>query len=148
MCTYDALRAAWQLLAETVPREQWGVTQFFRVPDAAQPDSRLWRPLLSDDVATWGKQVGAAAGLDAETIFAQCFRLGGATDMYDLYGADAERYVRERGRWASDIAQIYMRVSASAHGAISRSLATSTGVDLQSLLSGWTQAAVTMRCPI
>ena len=68
--------------------------------------------------------------------------------MYDLYGADAERYVRERGRWASDIAQIYARVSASAHGEISRRLGDSAGLDLQSMLNGWSQAAVSHgRCP-
>lgn len=118
------------------------------MPDVNSTDSREWRPLTSVDIAFWGQQVGTAAGLDASTIFAQCFRLGGATDMYDLYGAAAERYVRERGRWASDIAQIYMRVSASAHGEISRSLADSEGIDLQSMLRGWCQSSLTMRCPV
>ena len=49
--------------------------------------------------------------------------------MYDLYGPAGERYIRERGRWGSDVAQIYQRVSAAAHGAISREMGDSTGID-------------------
>ena len=62
--------------------------------------------------------------------------------LYDLFGPPAERYIRERGRWASDVAQIYQRVSASAHGAMSRAIGDSEGIDLQSMLGGWSQLAV------
>ena len=81
-----------------------------------------------------------AAGIPADKVGAKCFRMGGASDMYDLYGASAERYVRERGRWCSDIAQIYQRVSAAIHGQISRGITDSSGVDLQSLFSGTSPA--------
>ena len=82
-------------------------------------------------------------------VGAKCFRMGGATDMYDLYGASAERYIRERGRWCSEINQIYQRVSAAIHGHISRSIADSRGADLQSLLRGWSQSAISHgRCPV
>ena len=75
--------------------------------------------------------------------------MGGATDLYDIYGAAAERYIRERGRWGSDVAQIYQRVSAHAHSEMSRRIGDSTGVDLQSLLRGWCQSAVSHgRCTI
>jgi hypothetical protein len=62
--------------------------------------------------------------------------------MYDIYGPAGERFIRERGRWGSDIAQIYQRVSASAHGEISRAIGDSSGTDLQSMLAGWSQLAV------
>jgi hypothetical protein len=75
--------------------------------------------------------------------------MGGASDLYDLYGPAAERYIRERGRWSSDVAQIYQRVSAAAHGLLSRTIGDSAGADLQSLLAGWCQAAVSHgRCPV
>jgi hypothetical protein len=74
--------------------------------------------------------------------------MGEATDMYDIYGPADERYIRERGRWGSDVAQIYQRVSAAAHGAISREMGDSTGADLQSMMAGWSQLAVSHgRCP-
>ena len=57
--------------------------------------------------------------------------------------------IRERGRWGSDVAQIYQRVSAAAHGDISRTIGDSVGADLQSMLTGWCQTAVSHgRCPV
>jgi hypothetical protein len=66
-----------------------------------------------------------------------------AADIYDLLGPAGERLIRERGRWDTDIAQIYTSVSASAHAALSRTIGDSSGVDLQSLLRGWRQSTAT-----
>jgi hypothetical protein len=75
--------------------------------------------------------------------------MGGATDLYDLYGPAARDHIKDRGRWSSDVAQIYQRVSASTHGLLSRSIADSGGSDLQSFLRGWLQPASTHgRCPL
>jgi len=77
----------------------------------------------------------------------QALRMGGATDLYDIYGPAGERLIRERGRWSSDVAQIYSRVSAEAHGLLSRSIGDSNGVNLQSLLAGRSQSTAThSRC--
>jgi hypothetical protein len=103
----------------------------------------------SDDVAGWVKEAALAAGLDPAAYGAKALRMAGATDLYNIYGPSAERYIRERGRWSSDVAQIYQRVSAAMHGALSRTIGDSVGPDLQSLLSGWCQTAVSHgRCPI
>ena len=54
----------------------------------------------------------------------------------------------KRGWWGSDVAQIYQRVSAAAHGAVSRVMGDSTGAGLQSTMAGWSQLAVSHgRCP-
>ena len=82
-----------------------------------------------------------AAGVDPTERASKALRMGGATDMLDLWGPVAERYIRERGRWSSDVAQIYQRQSADAHAYISRHIGSSSGTDLQSLLRGWSQAA-------
>ena len=75
--------------------------------------------------------------------------MGEATDMYDIYGPADERYIRERGWWGSDVAQIYQRVSARVHGELSRRIGDSAGADLQSLLRGWSQLAVSHgTCPV
>lgn len=95
------------------------------------------------------KEALVAAGVSPARRGVRALRMGGASDLYDLYGPAAERYIRERGRWSSDVAQIYQRVSAAAHGLLSRTIGDSAGADLQSLLAGWCQAAVSHgRCPV
>mmetsp|Transcript_9961 Transcript_9961/g.20283 ORF Transcript_9961/g.20283 Transcript_9961/m.20283 type:complete len:256 (-) Transcript_9961:311-1078(-) len=148
MCTFDALAAAWPILAESVPAAEHATTLFFRVQAAAEAP-RHWRPLRTADVAGWVNEATEAAGLPPRSCGTRALRMGGATDMYDIYGPSGERYIRERGRWGSDVAQIYQRVSAAAHGAISRAIGDSVGVDLQSMLAGWCQLAVSHgRCPV
>ena len=93
-------------------------------------------------IAHWVKEACPAAGISADGRASRALRMGGATDLYDLYGPQAERLIRERGRWASDVAQIYQRVSATAHGTASRTIGDSAGTDLQSMLGGWAQLAV------
>ena len=149
MCTYDALRSAWSYLAMTVPHGQWPTTLFFRVPIDAADAPRRWRPLRPDDVSMWVDAAAVAAGLPRGSRKSRALRMGGASDMYDLWGPSAERYISERGRWGSDVAQIYQRVSAATHGSIARTIGDSTGADLQSMLTGWCQTAVSHgRCPV
>ena len=140
MCTYDALRAAQRIIEARIPTSKWRHTTFFQVP--LDEDSGPWRPLRTSDVTAWVQAAAAAAGLPAKSRGSRALRMGGATDMYDIYGPAGERFIRERGRWGSDIAQIYQRVSASAHGDISRAIGDSSGADLQSMLAGWSQTAV------
>ena len=159
MCTYDALLAAWSFLAEFVNPSRWATTMFFRVPDPAMfqpprvdhftgppspelPDPSCWRPLADSDIVRWVKEAAVASGVDPTRRAGRALRMGGAADLYDIFGPAGERYIRERGRWASDVAQIYQRVSASAHGDLSRMIGDSSGLDLQSMLSGWSQLAV------
>ena len=100
-------------------------------------------------MSAWVKEASIAAGIDPTRRASRALRMGGATDLYDIYGPLAERYIRERGLWGSDVAQIYQRVSAAAHGEMSRAIGDSVGPDLQSLLRGWSQAAVSHgRCPV
>ena len=153
MCTFDALAAAWEVLAVPVARRLWNTTLFFRVPpdgyDVDLADSADWPPLTSATLSEWVKEAAVAAGVSPDKRGTRALRIGGGTDLYDIYGPCAERYIRERGRWGSDVAQIYQRVSAAAHGEMSRSIGDSTGADLQSLLRGWSQLAVSHgRCPV
>jgi hypothetical protein len=149
MCTYDALWAAWRVLAASVPCNLWSATLFFRVAIADGDAPQQWRPLRTDDVSAWVDAAAVAAGLPQGSRKSRALRMGGASDMYDLWGPAAERYIRERGRWGSDVAQIYQRVSAAAHGSISRTIGDSAGADLQSMLTGWCQTAVSHgRCPV
>ena len=136
MCTYDALLAVRALQPGALHTDL-----FFRVPPPAEGSSH-WTNVDTGLISRWVKEVCPAAGLPTEGRGSSSLRIGGATDLYDLYGPQAERLIRERGRWASDVAQIYQRVSATAHGAASRAIGDSEGVDLQSMLGGWAQLAV------
>ena len=157
LCTYDAMAAAWAILGAPLTAQQRASTLFFRVPprgacrwgvEQIGGDSADWPPLTDAVLAQWVKEAAVAAGVDPAHRGARALRMGGATDMYDIYGPAGERYIRERGRWGSDVAQIYQRVSAAAHGAISREMGDSTGADLQSMMAGWSQLAVSHgRCP-
>ena len=156
MHVHDALIEAWRILA-AVPKHLWATTLFFRVPrERLQiPQSYYrgrepnhWRPLRDADVLGFVHDAARAAGLDPAKYGVRALRMGGATDLYDLFGPAGERYIRERGRWASDVAQIYQRVSAATHGMLSRTIGDSVGPDLQSLLAGWCQTAASHgRCP-
>ena len=81
----------------------------------------------------------AAAGEDPEDAWANAFRAGGATDMWDRYGHGAERLIQERGRWWSDINLIYQRASATAHIQASIEMTKADGVDFEELHPGYRQ---------
>jgi hypothetical protein len=147
MCAFDALRAAWDVLFAPIPPPLWAELAFFRPPSLDPPTQ--WRPIKVYDVALWVGQAAEAARLPAASYGSRALRMGGATDLYDLFGPAARDHIQDRGRWSFDVAQIYQRVSASTHGLISRSIADSDGRDLQSLLRGWSQpAAMHGRCPL
>ena len=140
LCAFDAVMSVWDILATSVPREEWGATMFFRAYDiAAHP--RNWRPLTTADVAIFCKEIGTAAGIDVSNVGGKALRMGGATDIYDIWGLQSQQWLRERGRWSKDMGQIYAGVSATAHGNISMCIADSKGRDLQSMFSGWRQPA-------
>ena len=141
LCAYDALARAWAVLADSVERSAWAATMFFRMVDSTQRDASSWRPVVSDDVAAWCKEIALAAGIETSGIGAKSLRMGCATDMYDLFGPAGAQWLDERGRWDSDIGQIYAAPSAAAHGDISRRIGDAAGTDLQSMLRGWRQPA-------
>jgi hypothetical protein len=137
---------AWGMLADCRcrPTSTWlPASSGGRRQQSTLPGAR-WQTIRSEDVRTW-VQV-AAAGLDPAPFGAKALRMHGATDIfYDILGAAGDDIIRQRGRWSSDVAQIYQRVSASAHGAISRAIGDSQGVDVQFMLIGWSQDTSTFR---
>ena len=49
--------------------------------------------------------------------------------------------IKQRGRWHSDIAEIYQRTLLSEQVRGSAAMADARGADLESLLHGWSQPA-------
>ena len=85
--------------------------------------------------------MAAALGLERHEHGARSFRIGGATDWREVFGADAERVITQRGRWHSDIGAIYQRALAEAHLRGSAAVGDTQGADLESMCRGWVQPA-------
>ena len=85
--------------------------------------------------------MGAMLGFPPEEMGGKFARIGGATDMREWIGDNSQSLIRERGRWASDVAAIYQRALLKSH------LRASVGVggltipsrDMEALVKGWTQ---------
>ena len=144
MCTYDAVL--------TLMRQHLGQMPVTgRVPGAAAlrpmftrrwpapPHARSneWRTIETNELA---KEMAAALGLDPSEFGGKSFRIGGATDIAATVGMTAaERLLRERGRWKSDVAFIYKRALMTDHLRLSAGMADAQGRDLEAMCAGWSQ---------
>ena len=85
--------------------------------------------------------MASALGLPPKDFGAKCWRIGGATDLREQLGTTlAERSIKERGRWNSDIGRIYaralIRTMLDASADISRD---DVSRDLEALRDDWVQ---------
>ena len=85
--------------------------------------------------------MGVRLGIPEREVGAKSFRIGGAIDWREVFGADAECIIKQRGRWHSDIGVIYQRALAEAHLRGSAAVGSTCGADLESMCSGWVQPA-------
>ena len=96
---------------------------------------------VRDDTRELARSFAAALSLPTSEFGGKSFRIGGATDWRDVFGADAERIIVQRGRWHSDIGLIYQRALAESHLRGSADVGNAAHSDLESLCRGWTQPA-------
>ena len=136
LCAYDAILAWWEAAEHGVPAHERPTTPFFRLPDSE-------RVIRTADVCEYVRSVVAVIGEDPMDFGAVSLRSGGASDIADVYGDEGKWLIDERGRWESDIADIYRRASAQRHLDVSARMADSDGVDLEQLYRGWSQPAFT-----
>ena len=137
LCPYDAVVAQLRQRQAEVPEARWPVTPLFARADGVAIDTadvRAFAEELAAEVRLGGVEIGR--------VGAKSLRVGGATDMRDIFGDDyAPQLIRERGRWASDVALIYQRALARAHLSGSARVGDAAGLDLESLCAGWVQPA-------
>lgn len=139
LCTYDAVVLAWRASSGTEPptlgRVEGALTDkpFFLSRSGAE-----WNTI---DTRQLAQAMARALGLEPYEFGASSFRIGGATDWRDVFKADAERIITQRGRWHSDIAFIYQRALAEAHLSGSAAVGDAAGADLETLCKGWVQPA-------
>jgi hypothetical protein len=140
MCTYDAIFIAWTATAGTRPPDS-GRTLDPSLAPRPFFTGRERGPWDTEDTRLLARRFATALGLDPSEFGGKSFRIGGATDWRDIFGADAERVIKQRGRWQSDIAFLYQRALAETHLRGSAAVADADHADLESLCLGWVQPA-------
>lgn len=89
-------------------------------------------------------RLGGMPESDISAVGAKAFRIGGATD-WRLEGGEAGAAVtRQRGRWASDVAEIYQRPLLGVQIRTAAAVGGARGAGLEELCAGFVQRAV--RC--
>ena len=91
-------------------------------------------------------------GFPPNEVFGNAYRVGGATDLRDAPSnavsviagpcigmEQATRMIKARGRWYSDIYEIYERGSLQEHALASAAITEAGGMDLEQILVGWIQ---------
>ena len=132
--TYAALAA----LTRLDPVEAWarGSTPLFRIRRGG-----VARPMTVGQFRAAVKRYARILGFKEEVQWgAHSPRIGGASDLAST-GEACELLVKARGRWASDIAAIYARMTRRSQLAASRLMQKARGRDLEELMPGFTQQA-------
>ena len=94
------------------------------------------------DGSALGKRMATAAGIEEGSTGGKLWRIGGATDLWDVLGADAARaHIKERGRWKTDIWEIYRRALLGEQLNAAAGMAEATDEDLEAMCPGWAQPA-------
>lgn len=134
-CAYDAMRALWEMRIAQVPSVEYSRAPLFATADG--------QAVTTTHVLAFVREAAAAAGESPADFDSRSLRIGGATDLYHLFGPqEAERIIAARGRWCSLIHQIYTRLSATSMLAVSSVMADATGVDLEAFRHGYVMPAV------
>lgn len=134
MCPWGALRRLWLLRVQQVSAHAASVRPLF-----ARADNHALR---TADVVVFIRQAAAALGLAVGSFDARALRVGGATDLLNAFGpAEAEKFIKGRGRWATDIGNIYARPSVDTEMAASAALARADTAQT------WKRSGADMLCP-
>ena len=136
--TFDAIVIAIEGRIGRLPPSRGRVTG----PEALLPlfIGPAGKPWCTTDSRRLARRIAGMLGLEAELFGGKAFRIGGATDYRAIYGPDgAERMIRQRGRWWSDVHTLYQRSLACEHLEGSAAIGDARGAELEALCKGWTQ---------
>ena len=143
-----ALHAEFQDMLLEVPEHARWHTPFFRRHavgcvvcrgESISPTGHTCAFETHDVAAMVGDARQALGEARGEHELAQELRIGGATDVYEIYGYEGKEILERRGRWGKDIAYIYARVSATRLFEASARMADAEGHALEALAPNWTQ---------
>ena len=78
---------------------------------------------------------------DATRVGAKALRIGGATDCREYTGEAGKGLVKRRGRWASDVAEVYQRELVGTQLELSARMGSAFDTSLEEVVPGWVQPA-------
>lgn len=137
-CPWGSLRELWLSRMSQVSSHAASVSPLFARADNVA--------LRTADVLGYIRQAASALGLRAGDFDARALRIGGATDLLDVFGpAEAEKFIKSRGRWATDIGNIYSRPSVDTEMAASAALSRADGTDMEAFRNGYVMPALRRR---
>ena len=149
LCTYDALFAMWVAAMSSPPIS---AAQDFqgRLAGGRLPADSRWAsvPLfLGRDGRPWGthhtrdmvRRMAAACGEDPDEFGGSSLRSGGATDVREHLGDSSQEIIKQRGRWASDVAKVYQRALLRVQLDASFAMGEASGADMEAVCAGWSQ---------
>lgn len=138
VCAYDALLIHWRNVITRVPAAQRVYQGGSTTPLFTNVKGEVWRTTDSRQLA---KDLAKLVGINPDEVGGKAFRIGGATDLRDAFGEGASRLIKERGRWASDVAQLYQRALLRTQLDASVGAGDADSRDLEEMLPGWVQPA-------
>ena len=148
MCAYCALRSRWLRLVGALP---WNGARAPPSCKIRKGHSMACAPVFAHangtafdtgDMRRIAQSMASACGEDADRFGGKSFRVGGATDLRGALGAaEGMAVIKQRGRWNSDIAEIYQRALVLDQLNGSAAMGAGGGEDLEGLLDGWSQPA-------
>ena len=120
LCAYDAFARLWwrmagsgapfPLNADGTPRADWWLLArggaCLELPLFTRPSGSMW---TTEDSRKLFKRIAEAAGIDPSSVGGKASRIGGSTDAKDRTGEAGKAIIKRRGRWASDVAEVYQR---------------------------------------
>ena len=149
LCAYDALWLHWLAQLGEPPvsarQDRQGRLQGGRLEAShSMAASPLFRgmeglPWNTADTRRLARDIAAVCGEDPEEFGASSLRAGGATDIREILGDSSQEIIKQRGRWASDVAEIYQRALLRVQLDASGAMASAHGVDMEALCAGWSQ---------
>lgn len=123
LCVYDAMAMAWWCRTAGEhepfpthlgqPKTNWWL-EAAALPSPDQLNTAFFTYVSGEIFRTstmraLARRVAELAGIDTSSVGAKSFRVGGATDLRALMGDAGKEMVKQRGRWASDVAEVYQR---------------------------------------
>lgn len=131
--TYRALRRL--VKYDPVPREERARTPMFRAVERDGRRRHFTTASLRQLVRKWIGQIG---GRKPNDWSAHSARIGGATDLAST-GKLCQATLQAKGRWASDIAKVYVRGTRRSQLEASQLLHQARGRDLEEILPNFAQ---------
>jgi hypothetical protein len=142
LCPFEAVCRLWRARLRQAPPEVGRIAPGHRsakAPMFVAADGSPWHTGHTRDLA---RRFALALNLPTLEFGAKAFRIGGATDLQASLGSEgAQQVIKQRGRWASDVAVVYQRALAGVHLDASASIGDAEGRELEALLEGWAQPA-------